>query len=74
MAGLVRDLNRWAAARWRININVNEENGLLLADISALKARGVNVDSLTKALIDTVSKLKGIRFNRHPKSLGAQGE
>ena len=67
----VRLLNQWASARYHINLGAIIEGGLLLADVPALAARGVNVDSLSASLAAEIRKTPGVRAVYTPKSLAA---
>jgi predicted AlkP superfamily pyrophosphatase or phosphodiesterase len=69
--GAVRLLNQWAASRYRLNLGAILESGLMLADVPALGARGVNVDSLSESLAAEIRKTPGVRAVYTPKSLAA---
>ncbi|HRP07283.1 MAG TPA: alkaline phosphatase family protein [Gemmatimonadales bacterium] len=56
-----RELNAWALERWGIELGAIEERGLISADVSALRARGVDTDSLAAALATRVRARPGIR-------------
>lgn len=65
-----------AAARalenhFRTDFDIEFENGLLTADIAALKARGVNVDSLAESLAKQARSLDGVAAVYTPASLAA---
>jgi hypothetical protein len=66
-----RALNQWAMARWHINLGALSDQGLFMADVPALVARGVNVDSLSRALAQAIRTTPGVRAVYTPKSLAA---
>jgi arylsulfatase A-like enzyme len=65
----VRALNQWALARYHIGLGAVNDQGLFMADVPALAARGVNVDSLSNALAAEIRKTPGVRAVYTPKSL-----
>ena len=69
--GELRVLNQWAASRYHISLGATNESGLVMADVPALAARGVNVDSLSASLADEIRKTPGVRAVYTPKSLAA---
>ncbi len=56
-----RELNVWAQARWGIELKAIEERGLVSADVPALRARGVDTDSLAAELAERVRARRGVR-------------
>ncbi len=60
MSDEARALNRWALERWKIRLDASEQSGLLLADVDALVARGVDVDSISRAIAARMVKRDGI--------------
>lgn len=66
----VRALNRWAMERWRIRLDASEQSGLLLADTDALAARGVDIDSLSRAIAGRIAGRDGIWRVYTPATLG----
>ena len=65
----VEALNAWAKRRWRLDLGAARTDGLLYGDFAALKARGVNVDSLADAVAAEVRALPGVRQVYTPRSL-----
>lgn len=65
----VQALNGWAKRRWRIDLGAARTDGLLSGDFAALKARGVNVDSLADAVAAEVRAMPGVRKVYTPRSL-----
>lgn len=62
-------LQDWATSRWSLNLQINNEGGLVLADTAALSARGVSVDSLSRALARSIRGRAGVRDVVTPSSL-----
>lgn len=60
-------------ARWRIDLGLSWDGGLLWADTAALSARGVRVDSLATALARRVGAEAGVRRVLTPAQLRALG-
>ena len=56
-------------SRYRIPIDVTWDLGLITADLTALKARGVNVDSLAEALAREARSMAGVARVFTPRSL-----
>lgn len=71
MSVLARDLNNWALSRWGIKLGALTQSGLLLANVADLRARGVNVDSLARAVATRARALPGVRAVYTPASLAA---
>lgn len=67
----VQALNRWARSRWGIKLDAANHSGLLTADVSALRARGLNIDSLARSLAIAIRTLPGVRAVYTPRSLSA---
>ncbi len=59
--------------RYRVDFGFDSEEGLVFADVPALQARGVNVDSLSTALAETIRKMPGIRQVFTPAQLASAG-
>jgi len=60
IADVARLAGQRLAARYRMDFGVGVDNGLLSADVPALKRRGVNVDSLATALAASVRQRPGV--------------
>jgi arylsulfatase A-like enzyme len=71
ITAVANDLNRWALSRWGIKLGAASHSGLLVANLSALRARGVNIDSLARAVATRVRTLPGVRGAHTPASLAA---
>lgn len=56
-------------ARYRTDFGFEHNNGILLVDVDALRARGVNVDSLADALAQKAAALPGVKKVFTPKTL-----
>ena len=56
-------------SRYRIPIDVTWDLGLITADLTALKARGVNVDSLAEAMAREARSMAGVARVFTPRSL-----
>jgi arylsulfatase A-like enzyme len=57
---IAQQLQTTLAARFQTDFGVNFDNGLLSADVDALKARGINVDSLAAALASEANAFPGV--------------
>ncbi len=62
-------LRRWARDRWGIDVDTDVESGLLLADVDALRARGVNVARLADSMATRIRALAGVKAVYTPASL-----
>ncbi len=71
LSTITRALNRWALDRWRIALDARTQSGLLLADVDALRARGVDVDSLADRWADSARRITGVRHVYTPRTLAA---
>jgi arylsulfatase A-like enzyme len=56
-------------ARYRIPLNITWDLGLITADVAALRARGVNTDSLAEAMAREARLLPGVARVFTPRSL-----
>lgn len=74
LSDLTAELNRAVWRRWGISALADEDRGLVFADVAALRARGIDVDSIRAALADTVRRLPGVREVHTPASLGRRGD
>jgi predicted AlkP superfamily pyrophosphatase or phosphodiesterase len=66
-------LNRTIRTRWGISAMADEDRGLVFADVAALTARGIDVDSIRHVLAHTVRALPGVREVYTPASLARSG-
>ncbi|HEU4698705.1 MAG TPA: alkaline phosphatase family protein [Gemmatimonadales bacterium] len=71
LASLARELRTAFAARFHSDAGFAFEYGLLLADTSELRARALDVDSLSEALAARVRTLPGIAHVYTPRTLRA---
>lgn len=71
---LTDGVNHAIRARWGIAALADEDRGLVFADVPALTARGVDVDSIRAALADTVRRLPGVRRVYTPATLARSGD
>ena len=69
LAADVRALTSWFRSRWQVDLGAVTVSGLVLADTSAMSARGIDVDSIAAALAARVSARPGVRRVHTPKSL-----
>jgi hypothetical protein len=67
----VRRLRQEFESRWRASFDFSSEYGLLSADVGALAARGIDVDSLSEAIARELVSLPEIRMAYTPKTLAA---
>jgi hypothetical protein len=74
LKAVTASLNEAVADRWSIDLGADEDRGLVFADVAALTARGVDVDSIRAALVDTVSRLPGVRRVFTPALLARSGD
>jgi len=69
LAALARQAGRLLEERFQTPLNFGFDSGLLTADVSALRARGLDVDSLAEALAKEVRAHPGIVHVFTPRSL-----
>ena len=74
LTDLTAALNRAVWERWGIPALANEDRGLVFADVAALTARGVDVDSIRATLADSVRRIPGVREVYTPASLARRGD
>jgi hypothetical protein len=60
MGSFPRDLEAALEARYHVAFDLSLDNGLLSADVDALRARGVNVDSLAAAVAARIESNPGV--------------
>lgn len=60
MADMARALNQEYRARYHVDFDFEFDSGILSADVDALRARGVNVDSLSRALAREAGRRPGV--------------
>lgn len=68
---IIGDLVDQLTARFRTDFNFRTDSGLLLADMAELRARGVDVDSLSSAVAARMAALPGVRRAFTPAQLAA---
>lgn len=71
LGGLASSLGQRLRDRYRVDFAVDFHSGLVSADVAALKARHVNVDSLAATLAAEVRQLPGIAQVYTPATLAA---
>lgn len=71
---LTSDLNEWGKSELGIDVAADEDRGLVFANVTDLAESGVDVDSLRRALADTVSRIPGIRTVYTPETLAGNRE
>jgi arylsulfatase A-like enzyme len=69
LGDVARSASRKLEARWRNDFDLQFETGLLTADVPALRARGIDVDSLAEALAGEVREHPGVAKAYTPRSL-----
>jgi hypothetical protein len=69
LGAMARALDSTLAARWHADFGLDFQYGLFLADTAELRARGVNVDSLSEALAARVRRTPGIVQVYTPRTL-----
>ena len=74
LAGVAASLEASLEGRFRTGFDVTFDNGLVTGDVAALRARGVNVDSLSAALAAEVGRVPGIAAAYTPATLAAAPE
>ena len=71
LTAIARNTARELQRRYRVPLGVDFDSGLLTADVAALRARGVNVDSLADALAALARSRPGVARVFTPRSLAA---
>lgn len=71
LSRIARELNTNLRARWAMDAGVMAEGGLLVGDRAGLRARGMDVDSMSAALAVEISALPGVARVYTPRSLAA---
>ncbi|HEY9225027.1 MAG TPA: alkaline phosphatase family protein, partial [Gemmatimonadaceae bacterium] len=61
MTPLARKLSADLRARWSTDFSVEFDNGILTADVDAMIARGVNVDSIARGIAASASHMTGVK-------------
>ena len=72
LAPVVRDLVRQHEPRYHTRFAFDASSGLISADVAALRSRGVNVDSLSRALALRLAGLPGVATVYTPADLTAR--
>ena len=73
LADVSRTTGQRLAARYLTDFGLSFDNGLLSADVAALRSRGVNVDSLATALAASVRERPGVAEVFTPVTLARAG-
>jgi hypothetical protein len=71
LGGLAAALEATLERRYHAEFGLSFENGLLSADVAALRARGIDGDSLSRALAQEAQRLPGVARVYTPASLAA---
>jgi hypothetical protein len=71
LAGLASSLEARLESRYRMDFGLTFNNGIVTADVEALRARAVDVDSLSAALADEARHLPGVAVVFTPSTLAA---
>jgi predicted AlkP superfamily pyrophosphatase or phosphodiesterase len=75
LAAMADSLNTALLRRYGVDFRIAFDNGLMTADVAALKARGVDVDKLATRIAGQIRGTKGVDRIFTPRSLpSAQGE
>lgn len=69
LRGVARSARIALERRWQTPFTLDADGGLLVADVEALRARGVDVDSLATALASEAARLPGVAQVYTPKML-----
>ncbi len=64
-------LNRAVLQRYGIKLAASNESGFVMANVADLRARGVNVDSVSRVLATAVRALPGVRAVYTPRTLAS---
>lgn len=68
---ILAELDSIFTARYRTDFNFSTDSGLLFGDLAALAARGVDVDSLSRAVAQKMVAIDGVRQVFTPATLAA---
>jgi hypothetical protein len=68
---LAQETEKTLEERFRVPFGFFHDNGLLMADTAAIRARGMNVDSLAEALRARALELPGVKEIFTPRGLAA---
>lgn len=71
LAGIARRARTALDARWNTRFTLTFDTGLLLADVDALRARGIDTDSLAAAIAAEVRALPGVAHVYDARTLAA---
>lgn len=66
-----RELDSLLFARYRTDFSLDTDIGMLFGNLAALRARGVNTDSLSAAIAGRMAALPGVRRTFTPATLAA---
>ena len=64
-------MQRTLEARYHTDFGIEFDTGLFYADVLALRAHGINVDSLSNAILAAAKGRRGVRIGFTPKTIGA---
>jgi hypothetical protein len=71
---LAEDTEQSLESRYHVPFGIEFESGLFYADIATLKARKVNVDSLSNAIVAASMKNPGVRIGFTPRTLATSSD
>ena len=71
---IARSTERELERRYHTEFGIEFDGGLIYADVLALKARGINADSLADAIVATSTKRSGVRIGFTPRTLAASAD
>ncbi len=52
--------------RYHVDFSIEFDNGLMYADVAAMRARGINVDSVAHSIVDAAMQRPGVRIGFTP--------
>lgn len=74
LRSIVKELRAAFDHRFAVDFRFREAAGLVFGDLPALRARGINVDSLASSVADQMRKIDGVVHVYTPRSLAAAGD
>jgi len=74
MNDLAEDTEQSLESRYHVPFGIEFESGLFYADIATLKARKVNVDSLSNAIVAASMTNPGVRIGFTPRTLATSSD
>ncbi|HTE47775.1 MAG TPA: alkaline phosphatase family protein [Gemmatimonadaceae bacterium] len=71
---IVSAASRTLESRYRTEFSMDFDNGLVYADVGAMRARGINVDSVARALVDAGTSRAGVKVGFTAASLAMSSD